>query len=128
MIIEYLSRNGERAVSADEIVTGLAREYGGDAPGKSTVYRLLPRLCEEGGVKRFKSDSSRKTLYQSVDKGHCHEHLHMKCLSCGKLLHMTGAVTKLLFDEVHENTDFHIDRRNTVLYGLCGECGHRGAV
>ncbi len=124
LLMDYLLKHGERAFSAEDIVIGLESDFGANAPGKSTVYRLLPKLYEEGRVKRFVKRGCRKMLYQVVDSTRCHNHLHMKCLSCGKLLHMSDAVTNAIFNDIHDNTEFHMDRENTVLFGLCGECGH----
>lgn len=123
MLMDYLIKHYD-AFSAGDIAKNMYAEYGKEAPGKSTIYRLLPKLYEEGKVKRFVKEGSKEFLYQAVEGTRCHNHLHMKCLSCGKLLHMSDAATNALFDEIHNNTDFHMDRENTVLFGICGECEH----
>lgn len=35
---------------------------------------------------------------------------------------MPIGATNSLIDNVKENTDFEIDRTETVLYGVCGDC------
>ena len=60
MLTGFLKDNNESALSAEEIAEGLKEKYKEEAPGKSTVYRLLSRLCEEGSVKRFSSECKKE--------------------------------------------------------------------
>lgn len=93
-----------------------------NAPGKSTIYRLIGRLCEEGKVKRFEQGSSRTFLYQYAGDEACHHHLHLKCLSCGKLLHMDHAQSERLLSEIYGDSDFLVDQEETTLFGRCKSC------
>ena len=121
-LIDFMTRHAQTAFSADETAKGLEEELGENAPGKSTVYRLLSRLCEEGKVKRFTERGERQSYYQIVAGKHCDRHLHLKCMSCGKLLHMSDEESEKLLGEVLSASEFFVDRENTVLYGRCAEC------
>ncbi|MBQ7688618.1 MAG: transcriptional repressor [Clostridia bacterium] len=120
-LLDYLSKNRERPLRVEDISAGLAAAYA-DAPGKSTVYRLVNRLYEEGRLKRFEQGSSRTFVYQLADGEACHSHLHLKCTACGKLLHMDNAQSEKLLQEILGGSDFAVDREETTLFGTCRDC------
>ena len=89
MLLAYMKAHSEEALTIEEWCRRLQAEPAlSSVPGKSTVYRMMPRLVEEGLVRRFVKENSRKFLYQMVCGEHCDRHLHMKCSVCGKLYHM----------------------------------------
>ena len=122
MLWSFLCSNCEISYTAEELVDGLRELYGADAPGKSTVYRLLPRLVEEGQVKRLVKGRGRSFVYQGVRGEDCRCHLHMKCMSCGKLFHLDESVSDELLSRIRKNTDFSVNEEETVLFGKCGSC------
>ena len=80
MLLAYMKAHSEDAFTIEELCERLKEEKTFlQAPGKSTIYRLMPKLVEEGLVKRFVKGNSRKFLYQMVCGEHCDRHLHMKC-------------------------------------------------
>lgn len=121
-LVEFLNRHKDEAFSADEIDEKMKEELGERAPGKSTVYRLLPKLLEEGMVKRFEKNNKHQFLYQIVGGESCHSHLHLKCIGCGKLLHMSEAASQAVLNDVFKANDFSIDKEKTVLFGICSQC------
>ena len=117
-----LEENKDRAYTVDELVCIMKDAYGNDAPGKSTVYRLMTHLSEEGKVKKFSRPDTRKAAYQIIMGEHCDCHLHMKCMDCGKLLHLDEEISDKLLCAVMSNSDFSINEEATVLFGKCGNC------
>ena len=124
MLLDFLREHCERAYTVEELVTGMQERYGSHVPGKSTVYRLMTHLVEEGTVKRFVKGHSRTFLYQIVAGEHCHSHLHLKCMGCGRLLHLDERVSDELLDRVRACSDFAVSEEETVLYGACADCSH----
>ena len=118
----FLEQRGESAYSIEELIEELRREYGDRAPGKSTVYRLITKLVDEGSVKRFVKGNSRRFVYQAVDRRSCHAHLHLRCTDCGKLIHLDHNVSDKLVDQVALSSDFSVNEAETVLLGKCKEC------
>ena len=55
MLLEFLSKHPERQFSVEQLSAEL-ESFSEDAPGKSTVYRLIGQLVDKGTVK----DSSRE--------------------------------------------------------------------
>lgn len=124
IILAYMKAHSEEAFAIEELCEKLKKETAFTAvPGKSTVYRIMPKLVEEGLVKRFVKGNSRKFLYQMVCGKHCDHHLHMKCSICGKLYHMEDAESEALFLQVMRKHHFQLDEGSTVLFGQCESCG-----
>ena len=122
----FMSENRDRSFTIDEITEGLFALSGeGAAPGRSTVYRLMGRLVEEGKARRFVNSESRKASYQLVTCEHCDSHLHLKCKDCGMLIHMDGAMSDELLNRIRSYSNFAVDEEETVLYGRCKDCNKR---
>lgn len=117
-----LEENKDRAYTVDELVDIMKESHGEDAPGKSTVYRLITHLTEEGRVKKFSRPDTRKAAYQIIMGEHCDSHLHLKCLDCGKLIHLDDEVSDKLLSAVMSNSNFSVNEEATVLFGKCGSC------
>lgn len=121
-VLNFLSEHGDVQYSIDELAQALSEKYGENAPGKSTVYRLINRLLEDCTVKRFEKNNSRQFVYQIAGGEECHHHLHMKCLNCGKLLHMEHELSEELIELIYGDSDFAVDQEQTTLFGFCREC------
>jgi Fur family ferric uptake transcriptional regulator len=89
--------------------------------GKSTVYRLLSKLCEEGVTRRITDPDMRKTAYQYVGDAHCAHHLHLKCKECGALIHLDADTTGTLLKTVMDVKGFAIELGGFI-YGVCEGC------
>ena len=121
---KILEDNCDRAYTVDELLEKMKETCGEHAPGKSTVYRLITHLVEDGAVKRFSRDNSRRSAYQIVMGEHCDCHLHLKCMGCGKLIHLDEEVSDRLLSAVKDTSDFSVSEEATVLFGKCGDCKH----
>jgi len=123
ILMDFFREHREEAFSVEAIVEGMRAEHGtGIVPATSTVYRLITKLVEEGEVRRFVKGHSRQFLYQIVDREHCHSHLHLRCMDCGKLIHLNERVSDELLDVIGSSSDFSVDEAETVLMGACAEC------
>ena len=116
-LIELFGSNEEKRLTIDEIIEALGEK----SPGKSTVYRLVKKLEEEGTLRRFTRDGSNKAEYQLCGAHCCAEHLHIKCVDCGLLLHLDHSAQ----EELTRTTGFVIDDSRSMLYGRCARCARR---
>lgn len=121
-LMDYLCRHNDEAFSIDELAEGMRAENLPSVPGRSTLYRLMPQLVEEGRVKRFTKGHSRHFLYQMVACPHCAEHLHLRCTICGKLYHMEDQESAMIVQQILEKHHFAVDGADTVLMGCCEGC------
>ncbi|MBQ4650030.1 MAG: transcriptional repressor [Firmicutes bacterium] len=126
-LIDFLKCHAERAFTIDEIVEKMKADPAFEnAPGKSTVYRLMSKLVEEGTVTCFSKGGGVKATYQIIGGEHCHHHMHMKCTGCGRLIHMSDEESEKLLERIHALSHFDIDLSQTLLYGRCEGCGTDG--
>ena len=116
-VLSFFEGNPGSQFTIDELIETL----GGDAPGKSTVYRLVKKLEEEGAVRRFTREGTSKAVYQLAGTHCCSEHLHIKCVDCGLLIHLDHEAQ----DELTKSTGFVIDDSLSMLYGRCAVCARR---
>lgn len=118
ILIGFLKNRTDTPLSIEEIFEGI--DSAGESLGKSTVYRLINKLCEEGTVKRF--EQGKKFLYQLAGGEDCHHHLHLKCTECGKLLHMDHEQSEKLIEAIYGKQGFTVSETDTTLFGKCGDC------
>ena len=103
---------------ADDIYESLRAK--GEKVGRTTVYRQLERLVNEGQVRRTVGERGGNCYSYIVDG--CHEHYHMVCTQCGKLSHLSCDHVEELFHHIKSEHGFIINPCQTTLYGLCSAC------
>ena len=106
-VIEILQNNPERQLSVEDIFVSL----GENAPGQSSIYRILSSLQKSGEVRREKNESGDGYLYQYAENLGCDDHFHLKCRVCDELV-----------AHIFSDHGFVIDSGSTVFYGKCAEC------
>ena len=123
LLVAFLASHADRQFSAEELAAVFDSDgEGGRVLGKSTVYRLVVQLTEDGILRRFPREQGRGWLYQYHSAEDCHGHLHLKCKNCGVLLHLECGMGKELLDHIEMIHRFKVDNSASVLYGLCAAC------
>ena len=116
-LLNFFKACNGRALTVDEICEGILK----DGKGRSTVYRLISRLVDEGLIRRISDGKSRHVTYQYIYSGSCSEHLHLKCKSCGKLIHLDDVTSHILEKRIFKSEGFVLDV-GALVYGFCGSC------
>ncbi|MBQ5321562.1 MAG: transcriptional repressor [Oscillospiraceae bacterium] len=116
-LISFLEKNTDRQLSASEIADGVCE----NGKGKSTVFRQIKSLCEEGNLQRFRGEDGKSVLYQ-YGGGKCHMHFHLKCVNCERIIHLDCDHIDHLKSHIKAEHGFFVDPAKTVLYGLCSNC------
>ncbi|SEL01942.1 Fur family transcriptional regulator, ferric uptake regulator [Ruminococcus sp. YRD2003] len=125
-LVDYLVRNKEKHTNVQEISAYLASE--GSPLGTATIYRQLDKLVEAGVVRKFVIDGKMGACYQYIENTReCREHFHLKCLKCGRLIHLNCDHLKGINEHIAEHHGFIIDPSQTVFYGTCSECARASA-
>ena len=108
-------------LTADEMLKIL--DEMGSPVSKATLYRFLDVLVSTGDLRKYITTDGEKACYQYIDeeKG-CHEHYHLKCIECGKLIHVECSELDEIQQHIGEHHNFHVDRSRIVLYGTCSDC------
>ena len=121
---DFFRTGKKEQYSSDEIIDALCAD---GALGKSTLYRQLSRMTEQGELRRF--HEGKRVLYQYAHQhGGCDEHFHLKCRGCGKLIHLTCDHVSGLAEHIASAHGFTPDLRESVLYGICDGCRGKDAT
>lgn len=121
-IISWLKERKEGAYSLEEICNAVT-----DGSGRSTVYRLVSELVREGTLRRLADGKSRHVTYQYVGDSHCKEHLHLKCMECGRLIHLDAECSRNVGQALMQTEKFTIDTE-AFLYGKCADCSEGDGI
>ena len=120
-IIEYLKENADKRFTAKDIVDALSDK--GDSIDRSTIYRNLERLCQEGSLVKYKESDINASCYQYSEQHEaCHQHIHAQCVVCGKIFHLQNDLFKEVEKKMSLEYGIDIDYGKTVLNGRCSDC------
>ena len=113
-IIEELLKT-KRPLSREE----LAEQLGHNSPNKTTIYRIIERLCERNLVhKAFVKDRAAKyELARNCTDTQCHP--HFTCTNCGKTFCLNDTFIPLIKGL---KKGFVISRQQVRIEGLCSSC------
>ena len=119
--MESLQSGAQRSLTVDEI-TARINENGGKV-GRTTVYRHLEALLAQGRVRKFSDGSGKCATFQFVpDPGDCEHHMHLKCVRCGKYIHLDCDEMQQVNAHIFEAHHFRVDNVQSLLVGLCEDC------
>ncbi len=120
-ILEYLKAHQETTVAAKDIHQYLIEEN--SEANVTTIYRYLDKLVKDGIVNKYVSDKVKKAVFQYAGQGEkCHQHLHLQCLECGKIIHMDCAFMGEISRHIQDEHHFQLSCEKSILYGRCREC------
>lgn len=122
ILSDYLEKRPDTLISAEEIGDALS----GSGISRSAIYRNLAELEAEGKVRRSVKEGTRKVFYQFTDSDRCRDELHLSCKICGRTIHMDREAAETLVADVAGRQQFQIDKSDTVLFGVCGDCKKSG--
>ncbi len=110
-ILQYFSDKPHTSHTARDVI---------DACGisEATVFRSLTHLTDEGLLKRFTTPHGSTYQYSGCG-GH---HMHLKCKSCGTLVHLECSFAEEIMRHFAAEHHFALDKEETVFYGFCEEC------
>ena len=135
-LLDFFASRPDRQFTAEQLCTLLcdtgdrpsAREHAQQKEffGKSTVYRQLSQLCEEGQLLRFEGvtpEGAAVHWYQYRHDAVCDGHFHLKCTRCGHLEHLDCGRAQELIAHIQTEHGFIVDCATSVLLGICNRCG-----
>lgn len=119
-IIEILLKNNKDHLSSEEIYD-LVRV---DCPeiGLATVYRTMQLLDEIGVISKLNLDDGCIRYEISLNKEDTHNHHHLICKNCGKIMEVKEDLLDSIEKEIQELYKFKILDHDVKFYGLCPKC------
>ncbi len=125
-LLRYLSQQMGEPRTVEQICLGLAED--GEAPGRSSVYRMLGTLCRQGEVKRHRLPAPATGYsYEYIGNAHrCESHFHLHCVGCGSVTHLECGCGEEIAEHLRALHGFSVDCGRSVFYGMCTDCIKRG--
>lgn len=119
LILDFLKENTAH-VTASDIISYLQAK--GVKIGVATVYRTLEKFVCDGIVRKMVIDERSGACYQYIQSSECSSHFHLKCLSCGALIHLSCDFLKNMEEHILNDHGFTVSSGKTVIYGTCASC------
>ncbi len=120
-LLNYLRTHPDCDFTADDLLDAL-NTAGSFSTGKSSLYRHLSELCADGVLRKYRPDGQSACLYRYIASEDCSHHFHLKCLDCGRLVHLDCSVSEQLLSHLLSDHHFQVDSGRSVLYGVCEGC------
>lgn len=122
LILSVLEQNAGKHMTAEDVY-GLVVEYYPDM-GLATVYRTLQLLWELQLVDRINLDDGcvRYEIGHLLDRGSKHNHHHLICRGCGKVIPFDADLLDDLERHIETSTGFHVLDHELKFFGLCRRC------
>lgn len=118
-VTEYLAAHSDKYQTVDEIYNAL--KNAGSSIGRTTVYRTLEHLSDEGSVAKVIGTRGGSAYYKTLD-GHEENQGQLLCLECGRAFSLDCSMLESFSQHVHEHHGFVVDEQHTVLCGTCKDC------
>ncbi len=121
-LVHFLSEHPDTPYTVDELAELLR------PAGKSSLYRQLSELIADGTVRRDRDDLCEEdgrppaAVYRYIGRADCARHFHLRCMSCGRLLHLDCHLTADLLSHIQSDHHFLVNMGKSVLYGECESC------
>lgn len=119
LVLECFINNKGKHLTIDDICSYLKEN--GTPVGKTTVYRQVQKLSDEGSVTRYSVDNESGACFQYSGEG-CKMHFHLKCNKCNKLFHASCDYIESVEQHIFSHHGFTVDNSRTVFYGVCQDC------
>ena len=118
-ILAFLKENNAH-VTAQDITLHLKEQ--GISVSTATVYRTLDKFEREGVIKKMVVGDGEGACYQFTSHSDCGEHFHLKCIKCGKLIHLSCEFLESMENHILGEHGFTVSSGRTVIYGICAQC------
>lgn len=119
-LLSFLDGCGTQHFSVDELVFRLNEN--GRKIGRTTVYRALEQLAEQGSVRKYTGVQGVAQYQRVPDATRCDDHFHMMCCRCGNLMHVDCRLMRSMTEHLMTEHGFRLDAKQTILMGVCRDC------
>ncbi len=121
LIMSCLKKDSDAHMTAEMILIYLREQ--GENIGLATVYRTLDKLVANGIIMKYTVPNGLAACYKyASDTTHCHDHYHLICTECGKMIHLECKHLDSLAEHILNEHGFDLDNFKTVFYGKCKQC------
>jgi Fur family transcriptional regulator, ferric uptake regulator len=119
VILDVILENQGRHLSPEEIYDDVRDKY--PEIGLATVYRTL-QLFEQLNIVYKLNFNDGCSRYELISTSHDHQHHHLICLSCGKVIEVELDLLENLEHEIEKEGEFKIVDHSVKFFGYCKDC------
>ena len=124
IIISYLKDNSNKRFTAREIYDYVTANA--DGINRTTIYRNLDRLCEQGDLTKFKEPNQDAWYFQySEEHKHCNSHMHAQCSECGRIFHLESDFVEDFEKKLQDSYGLNVSASKTIIIGVCDDCNKK---
>lgn len=121
-IVDIIIKNEGSHLTTEELYNLVKKEC--PEIGLATVYRTVQLLEELGIISKLDLDDG-CYRYELIHESENHQHHHLICNNCGKVIEVQGDLLEVLEHEIEIKYDFKIENHSVKFYGLCKECNKK---
>ncbi|GAA0734569.1 Fur family transcriptional regulator [Clostridium oceanicum] len=118
-IIKMIIKNEGTHLTTEELYDLVKKEC--PEIGLATVYRTVQLLDDLGVIYKLDLDDG-CSRYELVSKGENHQHHHLICSECGKVIEVKDDFLEPLENSIEKEYNFKIRNHSLKFYGICDEC------
>lgn len=118
-IVDMIIRNEGSHLTTEELYDLVRKEC--PEIGLATVYRTV-QLLEELGVICKLDLNDGCSRYEIVHETENHQHHHLICTNCGRVIEVEGDLLEVLEHNIEEKYNFRVKNHSVKFYGLCSNC------
>lgn len=118
-IVDIIIRNEGSHLTTEELYSLVKAEC--PEIGLATVYRTVQLLEELGVVSKLDLNDG-CYRYELVHETENHQHHHLICSNCGKVIEVQGDLLEVLEHEIESKYNFKIKNHSVKFYGICSDC------
>lgn len=118
ILYDFFNKHPHQQFSAKEIAQALSEKH----ISVSAIYRNLAAMSEDGTLRCSVKSGSREKQYQFVSNSACKDCIHLTCIRCGKIFHMSRHTMQTLLSNLTQIEGFQLSKPQTILYGTCRQC------
>lgn len=118
-ILDIIVKSEGKHLTAEELYDEVKKEC--PEIGLATVYRTL-QLLEEMKILSKLDIGDGSSRYELIHEDENHQHHHLICNNCGKVIEVKGDLLESLEHNIEEKYDFKVLNHSVKFYGLCSEC------
>lgn len=122
LVLSVLEQNNGKHMTAEDIYELVSEEC--PEIGLATIYRTLQLLRDMELVDRINLDDGcvRYEIGHLLRDGAKHNHHHLICRGCGRVVPFDGDLLDDLERHIEESIGFHVLDHELKFYGLCRDC------
>ena len=122
LVLSVLEQNNGKHMTAEDIYELVSEEC--PEIGLATIYRTLQLLRDMELVDRINLDDGcvRYEIGHLLGDGAKHNHHHLICRGCGRVVPFDGDLLDDLERHIEESIAFHVLDHELKFYGLCRDC------